>query len=251
MSLFVDGPACTIEDLVAQDSGLLDVAQNEGIDLTTKIQLAMDDIIPQIQVWIDRPRSSAYIPWRPVIRIEQLVVTPSIKRWQVMTALSMIYRDAYFSQLVDRFKAKWDEYSRLSKIAREDFIAAGLAMVSNPVARAAIPTVGSVPGSLAGGTFYAAVSYLNVNGQEGAASEAASMTVSDDFVMTVMPVAPVNSWNIYAGTSLSSMFLQNQEPLGLGDLWTFVPGAVQSGTLPCKGQMPEFVLPLARTWLRG
>ena len=27
MALFVDGPACTIDDLTDQDSGLLDVAQ--------------------------------------------------------------------------------------------------------------------------------------------------------------------------------------------------------------------------------
>ena len=36
MALFVDGPACTIEELVDQDAGLLETAQTCGINLTDR-----------------------------------------------------------------------------------------------------------------------------------------------------------------------------------------------------------------------
>ena len=40
MALFVDGPACTIDDLTDQDAGLLDVAVNTNINVSTKLRLA-------------------------------------------------------------------------------------------------------------------------------------------------------------------------------------------------------------------
>ena len=51
MALFSDGPTNTIEDLRAQDSQLMDMANTEGIDLTQKLSLAHE----QIGVDLERP----------------------------------------------------------------------------------------------------------------------------------------------------------------------------------------------------
>ena len=32
--------------------------------------------------------------WGPALRIEQVVVTPPLKRWETMQALALVYRDA-------------------------------------------------------------------------------------------------------------------------------------------------------------
>ena len=141
MALFVDGPASTIGDLTDQDAGLLDVALNTGINLSTKLRLAIEEIRTDLHLWLIRPRSALYpviAPepvWGPTLRIEQIVVTPPLKRWETMHTLALVYRDAYFSQLVDRYQAKWQEYAKLTRDASESFIASGMGLVADPVVR--------------------------------------------------------------------------------------------------------------------
>ena len=44
MALYTDSPVFTIEDLAGHETGLLDTAGTEGIDLTTKIKLAIEEV---------------------------------------------------------------------------------------------------------------------------------------------------------------------------------------------------------------
>ncbi len=147
MALFVDGPACTIDDLTDQDSGLLDVALGTNINVTTKLRLAQEEIETDLQLWLNKPRPTLELVWAPTLRIGQIVVTPPLRRWETMHALALVYRDAYFSQLVDRYQAKWQEYASLAGDARESFIASGLGLVSDPVTQAAPPILAATPGA--------------------------------------------------------------------------------------------------------
>jgi len=254
MALFVDGPACTIDDLTDQDSGLLDVALDNGINVTTKLRLAQEEIRTDLQLWLLKPRPALPMPWAPVLHIEQVIVTPPLKRWETMHALAMVYRDAYFSQLVDRYQAKWQEYSRLTRDARESYVASGMALANDPVPRAALPVLTSTPGPQAGGTFYASVAWVNAAGQEGAASAAASITIGDGNLMVVAAAdAPANAagYRVYAGTSPAGMYLQNNVVLPAGLTYLYIPGQVTQGPRPGSGQNPDFVRPMARTLLRG
>ena len=54
MALFVDGPASTIDDLTDQDSGLLDVAETNGINVSTKLRLAQEEIADRSAVVADQ-----------------------------------------------------------------------------------------------------------------------------------------------------------------------------------------------------
>ena len=167
MALFVDGAACSIEDLTDQDSGLLDVAKTCGINATTKIRLAHEEIAGELHLWLDRARPALDLVWAPAARLEQVVTTEALRKWEIPLALSLFYRDAYFSQLVDRYQAKWEEYSSLTRRAYERFVASGLGLVNDPVGRAAPPLLASVAGPQKGGTFYASVAWMNGSGQEG------------------------------------------------------------------------------------
>lgn len=254
MSLFVDGPLSTIDDLTNQDSGFLDVSQTCGINATTKLQLAHDELETDLQLWLDRPRPTLDLVYGPVLHIEQVVMTPALKRWETMMALSMFYRDAYFSELVDRYQARWDEYAKLTRDAYERFVASGLGIVANPVRKAGIPSLGTVAGPQRGGTFYARVAWVNASGQEGEASDASSLTVADNHLMTVSAVHPpvgATGFNVYAGASLDGMVAQNNVPLPAGGSFSYVPGFTTQGRAPGKGQKPDVVRPLARTILRG
>jgi hypothetical protein len=254
MALFSDGVACTIDDLTDQDSGLLDVAQTCGINVTTKMRLAHEDITSEIHLWLDRSRPSMDIAWVPSPRIEQVVTTPALRQWEVMMALSLVYRDAYFSQLVDRYQAKWEEYSQLTRRAYERFVASGMGLVNHPVKQALPPILGTVAGPQKGGSFYASIAWVNAAGQEGAASIASSIMIGDGNLMTVSAaesLSGVAGFNVYAATDLNAMFRQNDTALPAGGSFTYVPNVATGGRLPGTGQAPDCVRPMARTILRG
>lgn len=254
MALFTDGPACTIDDLTDQDAGLLDVALGANINVSTKLRLAAEEIGADLHLWLIKPLPALEPAWAPTTRIGQVVVTPSLKRWETMHALSLVYRDAYFSQLVDRYQAKWQQYQSLTREARESFIASGLGMVSNPVVQAAAPVLTTTPGPQQGGTFYACVTWVNSTNQEGAPSVASAITVADGNLMVVgVSNAPssANGFNVYAGDSLTGMMLQNNVPLPVTATYLYVPGEFIGGRLPGNGQEPDFVRPLPRTLRRG
>lgn len=259
MALFVDGPAPTIENLADQDAGLLSVAQTTGINVSTKLRLAQEEIKTDLELWLIKPRQAidmfqTDMLWRPLLRIEQVVVTPPLKRWETMHALELTYRDAYFSQLVDRYQAKWQQYATLSSDARESFIASGLGLVTDPLHRPKPPVLASVAGPQSGGTLYASISWANATGQESEASEASSITIADGNLMTVTAAdAPDNAvgfW-IYAGPVLGSLFRQNDVVLPIGVSYTYVPDQITQGRLPRDGQRPDFTRPLTRMLPRG
>ena len=163
MALFVDGPACTIDDLTDQDTGLLDVVLTNNINVSTKLRLAVEEIRTDLHLWLNRPRPTLELVWGPTLHIEQIVITPPLKRWEIMHALALVYRDAYFSQLVDRYQAKWHEYAKLARHASESFTAGEPAwrLVSDPVVQAAPPILSATPAPQTGGTFYASVTWVN------------------------------------------------------------------------------------------
>lgn len=254
MALFVDGPSPTIDDLTDQDSGLLEVAQTCGINLTTKLRLAHGEIETDLQLWLNRPRQALQVVWGQVWRTGQIALTPPLKRWETMLTLSLVYRDAYFSQLADRYQAKWEEYSRLSRQAYDEFLASGMGLIADPLSVPPPPALGSIAGPQNGGTYYASVAWVNAAGQESVASPAASITIPDGMLMTVRAAGiPANATglNVYAGPRLNGMFRQNDVILPPGASFTYVPASAGTGPLPGAGQKPDFIRPLARTLLRG
>jgi hypothetical protein len=254
VALFVDGPAPTIDDLADQDTGMLAVAKTTGINVYSKLRLAQEEIRTDLELWLIKPRPTLEVLWGPVLRVEQIVVTPPLKRWETMHALELVYRDAYFSDLVDRYQPKWQEYALLARGASESFVASGFGLVSDPVHRAQPPVLSFVPGPQSGGLLYASAAWVNEAGQEGAASEASSITVPDGNLMIVAatnPPANAVGFQVYAGPTLDAMFRQNNVLLPVGVTYTYVPGEVTQGPLPGRGQAPDFVRPLVRTLLRG
>jgi len=256
MALFLDGPACSIDDLLDEDSGLLGTAQTVGINVTAKLRLAMSEVQSELETLLLRLQSSTGTGLILPPAIGQVVVTPDLSRWEKMQALTMVYRDASFTQLIDRYKGKWDVFTKLTQAARDQFIANGIGLVTDPMPKATLPVLGtvSVTGPQIGGTFYACVTWVNGAGQEGSPSDAGSIAVAANNRMTVMAMAPPASavgFNVYVGTVLAMMTLQNGTVLPVGTSFTNVPGGSSSSQLPGSGQKPDFVKPLPATIMRG
>lgn len=254
MALFVDGPASTIDDLADQDTGMLAVAKTTGVNVNVKLRLGQEEIRTDIEALLNGLQPMGQVSSGATLRVEQVVVTCPLKRWETMHALELFYRDAYFSDLVDRYQPKWQEYMKLSSDARDSFITSGLGVVNDPVCRAQPPFLSFVTGPQSGGLLYASVAWVNAAGQEGAASDASSITVPDGNLLTVTATsAPTNAagFQVYAGPTLDAMFRQNNVLLPVGATYTYVPGQVTQGPLPGRGQAPDVVKSLARTLLRG
>jgi hypothetical protein len=254
MALFVDGPATTIDDLTDQDSGLLEVAQQNGVNLATKLRLAVDEIRTDLELWLMKPRPTIGEIWSPTLKIDQIVVTPELKRWETMYTLALVYRDVYFTQVVDRFQAKWQGYLELASVVRESFLAIGLPAVNDPIHRAATPVLVSIAGTGASGTFYASVAWVNAANQLGAASEISSMAVPDGNVMVVAAVNPpanATGFVVYAGAALNALVLQSSTALPVTSTYEYIPGQITSGPAPGHGQKPDLFRPVSRMIPRG
>jgi hypothetical protein len=244
MALFTDGPASTIEDLAAQDSQLLNVANSEGIDLTVKLGLAQEAIGIELEELLRRGSS---------FHLSQVVVTPAVRLWHTYRTLEWVYRDAYHSQLNDRYAGKRDQFRELSKWAYNRVIQAGVGITPTPVPRASGLTLQPTgTGSLPAGTYYASMAWANAAGEEGECSAPAAIELTDGSFTAYPPPAPAEAagWNLYAGTEPEDMVRQNPAPLPCSQEWESLR-LEESGPRPGKGQNPSLTHAIPRVLQRG
>jgi len=243
MALFTDGPISNIEDLRGHDTQILEVANVERIDVTKKLVLAQEEVSVELTTLL-----------RKVSRgpgIERVVVTPPLKLWHTYRALEMVYRDAFHSQLNDRYAGKRDEYREIAKWAHHQVVQSGLGIAADPVVQAAIPDVRAAAGGLADGAYYVAVAWTNAAGEEGASSIPTMIQVSgSSFAVQTTAPPNVKGWTVYCGTDPVAMTLQSGT-LAPGQSWVQPDTLSSTGRLAGSGQIPTFRLPVPRTIQRG
>ncbi len=246
MSLFNDGTVSTMDDLTAYDSSLLDVASTEGIDVTRKLSLARDEVATALNTLLPQTFTT--------LGLDNLVVTTPLRLWHTFLTLALVYEDAYYSQLNDRYQNKWKAYVERARWAQEKLMQAGAGFVSNPVPRAQPPVLATAPFSQPAATYFAAVSWVNPQGEEGVPSENRSLSVDAGSSIQVTAAAkPANvvGWNVYLGYSPDGINLQNELPLDPNAPWIFRSTALVSGRVPGSGQQPDFLRALPRVLHRG
>ena len=253
MALFNDGPASSMEDLQAHDTQLPEVANTEAIDVTRKLELAHEEMAVDLRVQLARPGASAGLGGVGVPWLDHVVVTPPLKLWHTFRTLELVYRDAYRSQLNDRYASKRDEYHSLADWAREKLIQSGIGMTQDPVPQAQPPVLEPAPGAIAGGEYYVAVAWTNSAGEEGAASRPGTITVNGGTFQARPGAAPANArgWNVYAGIGPKVLILQNTTVLRPDESWTQVNPVASIGRTAGAGQTPSHMRPAPRTLQRG
>jgi hypothetical protein len=256
MPLFTDGPPSSLEDLTDQDSGLLDVCRLEQIDASRKSKLAHAELGSQLHSLIDEQRT-IYLAYHnnPYLSLSHVVVTPNLKTWHTFQTLALIYRDAYFNQLNDRFQAKWTEYNELSATANSRLRETGVGIVLDPLQRPDAPVLAAIPAAETGGMFYFSVCLVNSTGEESQPSPVASIQVPDGYAVDLhLASIPSNAtgWNVYGGASPETLYLQNQPPVDTSLDWIYGPStALLNGRTPGFGQKSNFSYRLPRRLLRG
>ena len=248
MALFDDAPINGIDELAPYDSSLLETAAIEGIDVTAKIASAQDLLRTEILRFlldneVFEPVFGGVLDWqRRELGMEDVVVTPELKRWHAFQTLREVYEDAYGHQSNDRYQWKWQDCGRLARNAKARCLDIGIGLAADPIQRAQPPVITTAPGTGDAVTLYLAVALLNAGGQEGVVSEVAMAKVAAGTqagVSVSNPPANATGWNIYAGSGPEYLMQQNGDALALAAVWT-QSSVLVAGRAPGKGQTPSF-----------
>jgi len=265
MALFTDNLVSEASDLVAYESDLTQLASSEGIDLNTKLMLAQTEVGAQIEGSSRRPGSVFFAKGvgfgsasgdasLPRFDLNQVVVTPPLKLWHTFQTLSLVYRDASSRQVNDKFQVKWREYRELSKWASELLFQTGVGLVTKPIPRAAQPTLSLVSAMQDAMALFVRVSWTRSDGSEGAGSpELPFSSPSGQALQVSVGEAPpeVSGWNLYLGTEMGTVFIQNAVPLGLAESFVVPTLGALEGELIGEGQPPELLRTAPRFLQRG
>jgi hypothetical protein len=195
--------------------------------------------------------------WGPTTARSELgkvVVTAPLQHWHTFKTLELAYRDAYSSQLNDRYLSKWKNYTQLSAWASGKSFSTGIGMVREAIPKAEAPTLRAMPGSLPAATYWARVAWTNAAGVEGAPSEPAVLSLPQGSRLSVEskdPPAAAQGWNVYIGASADETMRQNDIPIGVGTPWVTADSGVQEGASAGNGQEAEYFLTLTRLIERG
>jgi len=262
MALFTDAPISTLDQLAAQDTAVLNVASTEGIDATAKLALAQTELGAELLAATSRSPFSptSLLTWWPGmtltsnVQLSSITVTPPLLMWHTFQTLELIYRDAYYNQLNDRYLGKLNAYKDLSKWAAGLLFQTGVGMVADTLPISQTPEVDVVSGTLPAGEYFVQVTWLNSSSGEGMPSPVSSASATAQHSVQVTANNPPSNavgWNVYAGTSVNSITLQDAVPINVGQVWVLPPTGLVSGVGPGTGQAPDYFCPLPRYLQRG
>jgi hypothetical protein len=245
MALFTDGPASTIEDLAAQDSQVFNIASSEGIDLTVKLGLTHEMVGMELEELLRRSTG---------FDLSHVVVTPPVRLWHTYRTLENVYREAYNSQLNDRYAGKRDQFRELSKWAYDRLVSAGIGIALQPAPRAATPNVEqTIGGVLPDGVYYVTMAWLNKAGEVGVCANPETIAVAGSGFRVEPQVAPagVAGWNVYVGIDPAAMWRQNEYELAPDAAWVQTGTWLSDGVKANGGQNANYFHAIPRVLQRG
>jgi hypothetical protein len=248
MALWRDESTPTVQDLRLQESGLLEMAGIENVDLQDKIMAARTEIENELLLYLDENGGDAKTD------LGRAVVTSHLHQWLVFHTLSVIYRDAHFNQVSERYKGKWREYASLASEARRNVWVAGIGLVSRALYRPGAPHVAIISGAGAAGSYFVRASWVSASGEESEASVTVSLVKPNTgFIVVTVSGQPsaVTGWNVFVGNSEDSISRQNSSPISVAANWTEPTGGLVKGANPPTGQTPDTYIRKHHIIMRG
>jgi hypothetical protein len=231
---FTDEIKTTAADLAVHDSGVMEAARLEQIDLTSKLALARDTLRIRLANQLGEGQS-----------VEGVAASLELERWHIYATLEHVYRDAYFSQLNDRYGEKWKLYRRLAEEAEAALGRSGVGLIANPLPQPPEAALALTAGNRSSATYFVQVSRTGAGGRE---SEPSAMTAVSGhgphgIVVGAPPeVAGATGWNVYAGYTADSLTRQNDVPLAPGEEWVMPVGGLVEGPSGPPTEVQETVV---------
>lgn len=265
MALFTDDFISDVQDLLAYESNLTEVADAEGIDLEGKLRLAQNEVGVELGMAALSPGNIYWtsMPWTAAgpdanfsrFALNTVVVTNPLKLWHTFQTLGNVYRDAYNRKLNDKYLPKWTEYKELARWASNLLYQTGIGLVTQPVPRPEPPVLDSVAGTLGAQTLYVQIAWTGRSGvAEGAPSAEGAIDLGANHKLRVTPPAApggVTGWSVYVGGTSGAEARQNGTLLALGQPWVMPDTGLAAGAAVGGGQEPEFYKSIPRFVQRG
>ncbi len=238
MALLRDGLPADIEVLRIFESGILEVAETEAIDLDAKLSLAGEETADAIFRFLLFSGTREVQQQRRDRGVNDVVVTPALRRWHALKTLEHVYQDAYGHQLNERYSQKLKEYQAAVRAMENTFFARGVGVVLRPVPRPDTPKVlapGADPQAV-----YLAASWTGAAGEEGAASTPLLANLGAGGTVAGPAFGWNGGWNLYAGATPGNLTLQNEQPLPCEVSWTLSGDLNTQGQPSSGGQAPDY-----------
>ncbi|HZQ50637.1 MAG TPA: hypothetical protein VFB14_00475 [Bryobacteraceae bacterium] len=259
MALFTDASVVTLDDLLQYETSLVEVASSHGINVDTKIQLALSSVGDKLMVWLLKV-SASDPQWlnRRRLGLATVVVTSTLQKWLCFEALSRFFAEAYNVQLNTRFQGKWTEYQQQASEAADTFFMSGLGIVYQPLPKPAMPLVAIQAGSVPAEAMFVQTAWVDARGNEGALSPVNGVILDGASTIAVAMAegavsapAAAAGWNVYASTTDTGLTRQNNAPLSIGSTWQLPVSGLIAGAAPLNGQQPDYYVQLSRQLQRG
>jgi hypothetical protein len=259
MALFTDPDVVTLDDLLQFENALVQVSTTHGIDVETKITLAVNGIEDKLMLWLlNAGASDPQFLQRRNLGLSTVVVTPTLYKWICFDSLSKFFAEAYNVQLNTRFQGKWREYENQAQGAAGMVFMSGVGIVYNPLPKPAMPVVEVGAGNIFAEPLFVQTTWVDSNGSESAAGPVNGQLLENFSSVLVMPVgrtgAPPTTavgWNVYASTTNANLTLQNATPLELGVGWQLPNQGLVAGPNPSSGQQANLYIALTKRIQRG
>jgi len=242
VALLVDGWWCEAEELQAYDGSATRVAAEEGIDLGAKMALSeawITDRVDDFLRWESNCGQSVYP--RSGLSVDNAVVDERLKRWHLAHTLALVYRDASFSQVNDRYQRRSEAFAADAAQSRAEYFEGGVPYVGNPLRKPLAPTVTATAGDQPAAAYLVATTQVDRRGNESAPSEVVSVDAAAGNGLSVAAngVAAGNGWNVYVADSNGVIRMQNDAPLDANAVWALPDTGVAAGPAAGEGQAPE------------
>ena len=265
MSLFTDGPAASIDDLRRYDSSATDLSHEAGIDLDAKLSVAAEEVGQEIFSFLLLHSTPGYSDAnlflsggtgesiRRRLGLSDVVVTPAVRRWTALKALAGLYRDAYASDVTDRFRLKWEEYDNLAQEAQDYTFTTGIGLARNPVPKAPVGVVTQTSQATERTDCSIRITWISGESVEGAPSDLWHDSLGAGDLITVPGPAPtgVAGWNVYVAQGDGTPLQQNGSLLAPNAAWTMIDGPLGQGKAVIEGQTPDYLVIDRQILLRG
>jgi hypothetical protein len=248
MALFTDAAIITLDDLLLFETSLVGVASSHGINVETKISLAISAIGDKLMFWLLRAcASDPQHLKRRMLGLSTVVVTPTLHRWLCFDALSRFFAEAYNAQLNTRFEGKLTEYKKAAADAETMVSLSGVGVVYAALPKPKMPVISLGSGTGPAEALFFQTTWTDAKGNEGALSpvnalmapNASSITITMAESAADTPAAAAG-WNIYASSTGDGPTRQNDSPLSIGSVWPMLDSGLVSGPTASDGQQPNY-----------
>jgi hypothetical protein len=212
--LFTDGIILTIQDLREHDNYVLEIANTESIELSSKLAIAQRSVGYELASFLASRETS--------IGLDRVVVNEELRDLLAVQTLAAIYADAYNRHLNDRYLGRAKEFRQTGERSFQRFLHNGVGISGSAVARASLPVVSNFSGGdLQPGSYVVQIAWEHLARTVGEKSE---MLIVDCFTggLSISPTnRPINmaGWHAFIGPADGTIVRQNVAAIEPNGTW--------------------------------